>query len=366
MKKSLLLTFAVLLLLSANVSAEIKLTSLAKKKWTLVESDNFKIITDLPAKKAKLTAEQLEKYRAFCALWLNITPNENTSKMVMFLTQKSSTWKAMGIDKDWVSLYSHREGIAAQMFVNVKGLFGSSFRNSNSGRAVVLNAIAKDMFSNAGLDNKFPLWFRTGFAFYLATYAEPGDKVVLGSVAAYEQRISSVFNTGGGMTSFDSKELLSRKKNDRRVDSRSNPQRLRDVNRFYMQSFLTIHYLHSSNELRKQMFTYLKLVVSGGSEEEAAKAAFSKSFQELDKDLRKYAAGSRLTARVMEKQQIESLLTLPESYQVSSIDDAQFFEYYAKALLELSESSVTNKDKQKFLKEYKKRYLADQSTQTKL
>jgi hypothetical protein len=366
MKKSLMLTFAVLLLLSANVSAEIKLKSLAKKKWTLVESDNFEIITDLPAKKAKLTAEQLEKYRAFCALWLNITPNENTSKMVMFLTKKSSTWKAMGIDENWVSLYSHREGIAPQMFVNVKGLFGRSFQNSNSGRAVVLNAIANDMFSNAGLDNKFPLWFRTGFGFYLATYAEPGDKVVLGSIAAYEHRIYSVFNAGGGMASFDSQELMLRKKNDRRIDSRSNPQRLRDLNRFYMHSFLIIHYLHSSNELRKQMFTYLRLVVSGVREEEAVKEAFSKSFEELDKDLRKYAAGSRLTARVMQKQQIESLLTLPESYQVSAIDDAIFFEYYAKALLELSESSVSNKDKQAFLKDYKKRYLIDKNAETKL
>ncbi|MFT6100901.1 MAG: hypothetical protein ACJAYF_003462, partial [Arenicella sp.] len=65
-------------MLTTNALADVKIKLLAKKKWTLVESENFKIITDISAKKARLTTEQLEKYRAFCAFFLNAKPQQST------------------------------------------------------------------------------------------------------------------------------------------------------------------------------------------------------------------------------------------------------------------------------------------------
>lgn len=358
MKKVILLAFALLFLVTANASAEVKIKSLAKKKWTLVESDNFRVITDLSPKKARLTTEQLEKFRAFAALWLNKKVDQNVSKMVLFITDRSSTWASMGLNKDWVSLYASRTGVDTQMFVNVKGFFGRSFRNANSGRAVVLNTVAQELFNNVGIGAEYPKWFKTGFAYYLATYTEPGKKIMLGSLEAYNNRLYSLMNQAGGVIRFDSEELFSRKKSIQLGPDKSRNQWLRESNRFYMQSFLMIHYLYSDNKLRGQMFDYLRVVVSGVSAADAMEQAFSKSFDELDKDLRKYAAGSRLSARVMLKTQVEELMTLPSSYEVSRIDDAQFFEFFAKAVLELGETGLSNQDKQSFLKAYQQRYLS--------
>lgn len=362
MKKIFLFAFVLLFLVTTNASAEVKIKSLAKKKWTLVESDNFRIITDLPSKKARLTAEQLEKFRAFATLWLNKKADENTSKMVLFMTDRSSTWASMGLNKDWVSLYASRTDIGTQMFVNVKGFFGRSFRKANSGRTVVLNTVTQDLFRNVGIGAAYPDWFKTGFAYYLATYTEPDEKIMLGSIEAYSGRIHSLMNQAGGIIRFDSEALFSRKKNIQRGAGQSRSQWLREANRFYMQSFFTIHYLYSDNKLRGQMFDYLNAVVSGATEADAMALVFSKSFKEFDRELRKYASGSRLSVRVMPKTEVEKLMALPSSYEVSRISEMQFFEYFAKAVLELGETSMSNQDKQSFLNAYKRRYPSKTNT----
>ena len=364
-KKSAALAFIVLFLVSVSATAEIKIKSLVKKKWTLVESGNFKIITDLSTKKARLTAEQLEKYRAFCALWLNVKPKENTDKMVVFMTQKSSTWRAMGLDETWVSLHTSREGIAPQMFVNVKGLFGTSFRKPNSGRAVVLNSLTQELFNSVGIDEQYPLWFRTGFAYYLATYTEPGDKIMLGSLDSYRERISSLLSHNN-VIRFDTQKLLAQKKMLTQAGFNSKNKWLLDVNRFYMQSFFTVHYFYSNNELRKQMFAYLKAVIADEVEGGAANPTFTNDFKEFDNELRSYSSGTKLMARVMDRAEVEKLLTIPTQYDVSLIDDAQFFEYFAAAVLELGESSLSNHDKQAFLRAYKQRYLTSKDSESVL
>jgi len=58
----------------SNALADVKSKLLAKKKWTVVESENFKIITNISVEKARVATEQLEKYRTFCVFFLNTKP----------------------------------------------------------------------------------------------------------------------------------------------------------------------------------------------------------------------------------------------------------------------------------------------------
>ncbi|MFQ3245821.1 MAG: hypothetical protein ACI9SP_002469 [Arenicella sp.] len=379
MNKVIFFAFALSLMLTTNALADVKIKLLAKKKWTLVESENFKIITDISAKKARLTTEQLEKYRAFCAFFLNAKPQQSTgtkstgtkstgtkstgtknsdTKMILFMTDARRTWKGLGLPEEFVSIQLNRPGMPTRMFVDIKGFFGNSFRVANSGRSVVFNAIAQDSLNSAGIDERYPLWFRVGFAYYLATYTETSNRIVLGSLEAYTNRISAILNSGGGVTSFNSESLFARTTFNQKTSTGNSRQWLRQANRNYMHSFFTVHYLYADNTRREQLIDYLRAVISGQSQEQVFVTAFSMDYTELDKDLRQYVSGSSLSARAMDRQKVEALMALPvdESYKVSRIDDSEFFKYFAQAIIELDESTIPNQDKQSFLDAYKERY----------
>lgn len=356
MIKVIVIAFALSILVAENASAEIKTKSLSKKKWTLVESNNFKIITDISAKKAQLTAQQLEKYRAFCEFFLGFKPKDTGAKLVLYMTDSRRTWKAMGLSNELASVYVSRSGAPTRMFVDINGFFGNSFRKSNPGRAVVLNAVTSEIFRGAGIGAEYPLWFRTGFAYYISTYTESSNRIVLGSLEAYQNRYFSILNSAGDVSGFNTLALFARKVVSKKLAGTSTEQWLRQTNRYYMESFLTIHYLYADNERREQMVKYLNAVISGQAPDQAFRSAFTMSYTEFDKQMKRYAAGSKLLARSMDREKIQALLSLPESYAVSSIDTAEFFKYFAQGILEIGESSISSEDKQSFLKMYNETY----------
>ena len=141
---------------------------------------------------------------------------------------------------------------------------------------------------------------------------------------------------------------------------------LRNANRYYMQSFLTIHYLYGDDHRRLQLIDYLKATVSGHSQDEAFEYAFSQSYKEFDKELKRYVSGKSLYARAMDKGKVMEYLTLPEPYLVSSIDDADFFKHFSRGIIELGETSISNSDKQSFIKEYNQRYNLNKNSAPKL
>lgn len=298
-----------------------------------------------------MVAEQIEKYRAFCAFFLNTKPRQSVNaKMTLFITDTRRTWKAMGLAGDLVSVQLNRTGMPARIFVDIKGFFGNSFRVANSGRSVVLNSIAQESLTSAGINEDYPLWFRVGFAYYLATYTESSNRIVLGSVAAYSSRIRAILNSGGGVTSFDSQALFARTTMNQRSVTGADRKWVRKVNQIYMYSFFTVHYLYAESARRQQLVDYLRAVTSGQTQDQAFAAAFSMDYAEFDKNLRQYVSGSSLSAQAMDRQKVEELMALPadESYKVSRIDDSEFFKQFAQSVIELPDSAISNQDKQSF------------------
>jgi hypothetical protein len=359
MNKGVFVALVLSFMVMSNALADVKIKLLAKKKWTVVESENFKVVTDISARKARLATEQLEKYRAFCAFFLNTKSQQSAdSKMTLFVTDSRRTWKGMGLPEEFVSIQLNRPGMPKRIFVDIKGFFGNSFRVANSGRSVVLNAIAQDSLTSAGVDERYPLWFRVGFAYYLATYTESSTSIVLGSVEAYSNRISAILNSGGGVTSFDSEALFARTTFSQKAVTGNNRKWLRQANRNYMHSFFTVHYLYADNARRQQLIDYLRAMASGQGQDQAFVASFYMDYSEFDNKLRQYVSGSNLFARAMDRQKVEKLIILPvdESYNVSRIDDSEFFKHFAQGIIELNESVISSQDKTSFLEAYKERY----------
>lgn len=357
MKNVLLCVLIGALFVSITVSAEVKIKALAKKQWSEAETANYLLISDLPVKKVRIAAEQLERYRAFCKFFLNIKTErlERKNKTVLYLTEKRSTWRQMGLNENSVGIYNLGGAGRNRIFVDVKGLFGKSFGRDSKGRSSVLNALTKELFAEAGFRETFPAWFRTGFAYYLASYSEPKDTIMLGSVEPYKNRLSSIFNSAGAIISFNSKELFARKNAPKRLGLSRNAW-LKKVNRYYMQSFLTIHYLYADNDRRGQLVSYLRAIESGHTADKSFEDAFKLSYTQFDRDLRAYLTSSRLSARVMNRDQVLALMTIPSEFSSVTLDEASFFKQFVKDITELGEGSIPSSDKQKFIKEYKSTY----------
>ena len=360
--KKVILSFVFFAFSFASLAyADINMKSLAKKKWKRVETANFVIISDISAKKVRTTAEQLERFQAFSAFFLNIKVPEKSveQKALLYVTDKRATWKSFGLDKDLVSVFASNARGETVMFADVNGFFGGSFRKSNSGRAVLLKALALKLFSDAGLnDSNYPLWFRQGFAFYLASYSEPKNSILLGSVEPYKNRISSLFTRTGALASFDTKNLFARKKRPEYI-SGSRASWLTRVNRFYMESFLTLHYLYADNDRRSKMVAYLKAIQAGQDQDDAFNSAFELSYTEFNSNIRSYLNGSSMLARSMDREQVMKLVELPDEFSSERIDDAQFFKLFAGSILGLSNNSIDNESKQKFFKDYTVNYLKE-------
>jgi len=261
----------------------------------------------------------------------------------------------MGISKDRVSIF-RRSLDSSTMFVNVNGFFGSSFKNPNAGRAVVLNAITHDLFSQVGMDTKYPLWFRTGFAYYLASYSEPKNNIMLGDVTAYSARLSSMLSRSGRVKKFDASMVFSRKKDIEKTSGTSRGTWLRNTNNFYMSSFLVVHYLYADDSRRRKLVTLLEKLIDGESHESAFESAFLTSYAQFDDEMHQYITARSLNARVWNRDAIKERLNLNSEYQVSQLESIDFFRKFARSINDFDGQTFPQEIKSKLVKDLKIAY----------
>lgn len=355
MKKSLLLIFGILLMLSASVSAEIKLKSLSKKKWTFVESENFQIVTDYSEAKATNIVSQLEQYRAFCLFYLNrMTSEISSGKLTIFLTDRKPTWSAMGMPKDAISFYSALPNQPSYLFAFSEKFLGSDFSNLSSGRTVVLNAITQDLFDRLGLD--YPVWFQKGFALYLSTYTEHRGKIELGNIKPYVNRFATALKFNGTSAWFDTENIFKRNKETKiREQGVSRTQWLRDENRFYMQSLITVHYLYADDERISNLYDYLDAVLNGVDQDVALQDSFDLTYKKLDSALLRYQKGIK-TIRTLVLEDVMAEIKIPTAIESKPLANKFFFKLFGHAVLTLDSDFMSNETKQNFLNSYHKNY----------
>jgi len=343
--------FLTFLIGNVAIAEPIKHKKLIKKKWILVSSQNFEVVTDGKERTAVLITEQLEKFRAFSLLLLGKgVPKDETKgnkKSRLFLTKSRGTWRAMGLPKTVVSTWHVDADLGTVIFSDIDGFSTSSLKRPNVARSIVLQAVASSLFHQKGYRDFYPLWYRQGFTQYLASYSEPKNEIMLGSLDTIRGRLFSMLNVVGNLKQFDTKTLLSKK--TIRNEFRSKAVMLRDTNRFYMESFFLYHYMNSQPENRKKLAHYIRLTQFGGTPETALRKSFDLTFEELDDRMRSYMLGNNMYSRVFDRAQVEALLEIPAIETVTRLDTSDFLGRFARSILHLSDSE----DKNAFLREVK-------------
>lgn len=313
------LKFCLPLLLAFHTStlfaAEIE--KLADDDWLLVKSSNFEIITDLDEEKGRHLVEDLEAYRYFSIQLMKLDVLSGIKSLKILAISSSSNFKKLDLPENWAGVFS-LDAFGYSAIANVNN-YRTNLKTNTFARQVLFHEYNHFLVRLTSNNKHLPMWYDEGMAEYWGSFKYDGEKVYIGDPSAIEGRIYDLVN-GAGTIILESKKLFntstlpltSKKESDKAA-----------VGRFYAQSFFIIHYLNSAPELRVSLNNYIAYLSSGYLEEQAFQKAFNMTYEQLDKNAKKYLNKS-LMMRVMSFTDKNIVFPKPE-LTVTKLDKANFY-----------------------------------------
>ena len=111
------------------VSSEpVKHKSLDRKRWTLTESPNFEVVSDAQPKQVLKVIDQLERFRAFSALLMQVESSATGDKNRLIITKSRGTWRALGLPSNLASYTMTYQDKGAVIFADMNGFTGDSLK----------------------------------------------------------------------------------------------------------------------------------------------------------------------------------------------------------------------------------------------
>ncbi len=309
-------------LVSSSVYA-LEIEKLADDDWLLVKSQNFNIITDLNADKGASLARDLESYRYFTIDLMGLKLLSVTKPLTVVAISSGSNFRRLELPENWAGVFNlDAEGYVA--IANVSN-YRTNLKTQTFARQVLFHEYNHFLIRFSERTYNFPTWYDEGMAEYMGTFKFDGEKIYLGDPSAIMGRAADMFNVGGRMV-LDVEKLL--KTRSLPLQSKKEKDQT-DVSRFYAQAFFLIHYLNASVEKRKNLYSYIQYLNDGLSEDQAFSKAFNLSYEELEKQAKKYLSGS-LSMRVVS---LKNNIKFPEfEIKASPLSKSEFYSYMAYTL----------------------------------
>lgn len=259
----------------------------ASAKWYEASSENFVIYAEDSESDLREFADNLERFRAALKhLWPGGAkpPPSPSNRVTIFVTKGNNIIKLAGdTTRQVAGFYLPRAGgsIAFTPPVEKSRSSGGGTGSRVSGRkgnaappdftqTVLLHEYGHHyMISTTELS--LPLWYSEGFGEYVGATTFPADgSVGLGRPAQHRAAELQLSRQVPWTLLFDTKAYRKYKKKNKGSDA------------FYGQSWAVFHYLQSSEETQKVQKDYIKRLLSGESDLQAAQGAFG--------DLNKFGA----------------------------------------------------------------------------
>jgi len=309
-------------LLSLNANA-LEIEKLADDEWLLVKSQNFNIITDLNADKGASLARDLESYRYFTIDLMGLKLLNVTKPLTVLAISSGSNFKRLELPENWAGVFNlDAEGYVA--IANVSN-YRTNLKTQTFARQVLFHEYNHFLIRFSERIYNFPMWYDEGMAEYMGTFKFDGEKIYLGDPSAIIGRAMDMFGGGGRMV-LDVEKLL--KTRSLPIQSKNERDKA-EIGKFYAQAFFLIHYFNSSVERRANLSNYIQYLTDGLSEDQAFNKAFNLSYEELEKQAKKYLSGS-LSMRVMS---MKNSIQFPEfEIKTSELSKPEFYSYMAYTL----------------------------------
>jgi len=241
--------------------------------WTSVQSKNFLLVGNANERDMLKVAARLEQFRETFMRLLPADESDSFVPVTVMVFRDEQSYRpfeplyqgrpsdVVGFfqsshDVDYITLSVDRK--------NVRDPYSLAFHE-------YVHLLVRNSFTNA------PLWFNEGLAEYYSTFeiADGNRRVTLGKpVSAHEQLLRA-----GELIPLE--KLLSVNRDSEFYNEKAK----RSL--FYAESWAFVHYL-MSGERRAELSTYLSLLASGTTIEDAFRKSFQTGFDEIESELRQY------------------------------------------------------------------------------
>ncbi len=265
-------------------------SSTAHAEWLEASSDHFVIYAEDSKKDITRFSEELERYHAAMEYVTGReTPKPSPSNRVtIYIVSSTRAVQNLAGDKQRriAGFYQPRAGGSVAFVPRVK----SGGSKTDFSMIVLLHEYAHHYIMSS-TSFGLPRWFTEGAAeFYASATFEKDGGLILGRPAmhrAYEIKNGRAVHV---------RELFDYEKyaDNRRKQSDT----------FYGKSWLLYHYMVFNPERAPQMRTYLTALVRGADETEAAQQAFG-DFNQLEKELDRYARQRKMSAIPLTGEQLQ-------------------------------------------------------------
>ncbi|SMF61092.1 hypothetical protein SAMN02745866_03946 [Alteromonadaceae bacterium Bs31] len=294
MKKHVFLFF-VFFSISTSYATDFNVKKLVKKNWLSLVTPHFHLVTDLQEKDAMELLQDLEEFRFLIVEVLGVQLSDELAPLPLLAIENGRYFGYLALPKNIGGVFNyHSEGYSAVASVQGYSLGGSY---KTKGRHTLLHEYFHfiTFLSDGGVEKQYPGWYLEGMAEYWATFRREKNLVVVGDPGPVSDRIYDLYlgvATGEGFT--DTKNFL---KQDIPALKDQSEENSKALNVFYARAFFVVHYLQSSSSLRKSTGSYVKDVTAGVDPDFAFRNAFGISYQQLDRDIKKYIVDGRMEAR---------------------------------------------------------------------
>ncbi|WGO99618.1 hypothetical protein QFX18_06015 [Saccharophagus degradans] len=344
---ALLILFISPLFISPLCLAKIELEKLVKDDWIEVKTDNFTVVTDMKAKKARKLVNDLEQFRYFITVTLGKELASDTPLVVLAISSRKN-FKRLDLPEMWAGVF--QTGIRGDMAIANVTNYSSSKKNKSWGNQVLMHEYVHFAARSISSGSFYPLWYNEGVAEYLATFRLEGNGkfVTIGSMDVIGNRMYAIQNrAGSGFEKVDVEDLFKTTRINmswRRHES--GKQKRKDgetASKFYARAMITYHYLKSSVELGDQLGKYLQYINQGKPVDEAFSRSFNVTYEEMDDAIYSYMNGRYVKYIKLDVEKIGIDLPTVEPV-VKKLNPADMYVYLARSTLRFSSYSLAEKD----------------------
>jgi hypothetical protein len=264
-----------LLVVGCSVHAE-DYSGLLKNSWLQVDTQHFRIIGNVKAKKLKVIAQNLENFRYASGLIMGKPPAKHIHLTVFLLKDQGdlSLLYPGDASSSNVAGFYQRSQSTNYAVVN-SGIYNRRLKKGGNSQVMgtIYHEYSHSLMANSSGDLYFPSWYSEGYAEFLATLQIIDQSTFkIGGVA--EGRASQ-------MDYYDWQDFadLIKQKNGLEMDGYYDS---------YALSWLAVHYLHTHPQYSNNIIPYLVAINRGEDEAVAFKRVFGITPEKFSTVLKKY------------------------------------------------------------------------------
>lgn len=345
-----LVILLVLFVFYSPTFAKLKLEQLAKKDWIEVQSEHFHLVTDAKPNVGKRLVQDMENYRHFIAITLGKDLIEGVQPLKIFAVARASTFNKLNLPDNWGGAFIHSID-GPTVIVDISG-YSAREHDSSWGSHIMMHEYVHYAIRHA-LDAPFyPPWYDEGIADYLATFRiKKNNTISVGELQFLSDSLSRLRTRIGRFKKVDAEDLFKTRslKISWREEKSSKKKRefKKDFYDFYARSVATMHYFHSSKQLRASLEDYISLINRGLVIDKAFKQAFSMTYAELDDAILDYIANKKLVGWNYSSNKEGGIEFPAATIKSRDISQAELYLHIAKSLYKVR--SVLKQDVQKII-----------------